>query len=422
MIETRDYQVNAVTNARKYNWQGLLEMATGTGKTFTSLMIANDFFDIKGKIFNIILVPYVHLMEQWEKSVEFFDFEKILVVSGGYKINNEKIKLVMRDFYRGFSKKVSLIISYNSFLNEEFQKNLKVLQKDLFLIADECHNFGTKQYIERNFEYIPYRLGLSATPIRKYDDFGSSYINTFFKNQILTFSLDEAIERNYLTPYKYKTIDTYLTFDEEEEYIRLSEIIRKLQFAVENGAADPDDLKSFLIARSNIVKRASNKITSLINHLKHRDLKNLQHILIYCAPGTIDEVTREVANLGLHVHRFDHRVNQKDRQIILKSFDEEHLQVLLAMHCLDEGVDVPATREAYFLASTTNEREFIQRRGRVLRNAKGKDFATIYDFIIQPQDITLPGMKSLKENELKRIKEFAFSALNDIEVRKKYNF
>src|SRR5260370_41129158 len=152
------------------------------------------------------------------------------------------------------------------------------------------------------------------------------------------------------------------------------------------------------------------------------DLQNhIEHALFYCAPEQIDEVLHLLGwEKGLLVHRFTAEENTKERQQLLIDFADGKLQALVAMKCLDEGVDVPSTRTAYILASSSNPREFIQRRGRILRKAPGKEFSIIHDLIAVPPTIwtvgrdspTFGAERSIIRRELQRFKEFANPALN----------
>lgn len=422
MIKMRPYQKEAVLNAREMNWQGILEMATGTGKTYTSLFIAEDYFDRFGRSLVVIIVPFEHLIDQWIESLEFFGYDKVISLQGGYQRNQASLNESLNYYRRGFMDKLACVVTYASFTNDNFQKTLRHFKENLFLIADECHNFGTNAYVSRDFSYIPYRIGLSATPIRHFDEEGSEYIAQYFVNQIIDISLEDAIDAGYLTPYSYEYFFAHLTKEEHESYLKLTQRIAYYLEQEKLSNEEEIELKNLQITRSQIIKAAENKIDVLIKHLSSRDLGNLKHVLIYCAVGTIDEVTKRVSDLGLRVHIFDHRVKSKKRQAILKAFDEGHIQVILAMHCLDEGVDVPATKEAYFLASTSNPREFIQRRGRVLRTYPGKTQAKIYDFITLAPIEMLGYSKTILSKELPRFIEFSHAAMNKYEIFNKMFF
>ncbi len=152
----------------------------------------------------------------------------------------------------------------------------------------------------------------------------------------------------------------------------------------------------------------------------------LHHTLFYCAPGRIVLVYELLADLGLRIAKFTAEESTAERQELLKMFASGHLQALVAMKCLDEGVDVPSTRSAYILASSSNPKEFIQRRGRILRQSPSKEHAEIHDLITVPRidyrqypTATFCTERKIIGRELERFNEFAGMALNEFEARNK---
>lgn len=225
-----------------------------------------------------------------------------------------------------------------------------------------------------------------------------------------------------------------LTPDELGEYEKLTQKIARLF----EGGAEPDDdpaLAHLLRRRAEILNKASNKIGALAELIEKE--QDIHHALFYCVPGQIDEVTQLLGNkFSIRNHRFTVEESAAERKQLLDSFAKGELQALVAIRCLDEGVDVPATRVAYLLASSSNPREFIQRRGRILRKAPGKDHAIIHDMITVPSlfnsarqspEVFNTERKILKK-ELARFREFADSAENRFQANqviwdmvKKYN-
>ena len=203
--------------------------------------------------------------------------------------------------------------------------------------------------------------------------------------------------------------------------------------------------KMLLIKRARLVAGANEKIMKLKEHINpYLDDK---HMLIYCGATTmkdvdykeklptvddirqIDIVSDLLGNeLGMKVSKFTSEENAEEREIIKKEFaDGKHLQALIAIRCLDEGVNIPSIKTAFIMASSTNPKEYIQRRGRVLRTYRDKDFATIYDFITLPipldnissysEDI-IESVKSLAIREMVRMKDFASISENPSVVDK----
>lgn len=271
-----------------------------------------------------------------------------------------------------------------TFRDSDFQRIVERLHRQpALLIADEVHHLGAAQSRANLPLAISCRLGLSATPDRWFDDVGTDALRVYFSETVFEYPLEEAIGTT-LTHYRYYPQLVELTPDEMDEYQNLSEKIGKLIGS--DDTEKEDVLEMLLIKRARLLNAAENKLERLSQLLT--TIGDLSHALFYCAPEQIDEVCRLVGWYhGLLIHTFTAEESNDERQQLLADFASGHLQGLVAMKCLDEGVDVPGTRIAFFLASSTNPREFIQRRGCILRKAPGKDEAVIYDLIaIPPQN------------------------------------
>jgi superfamily II DNA or RNA helicase len=257
-------------------------------------------------------------------------------------------------------------------------------------------------------------LALSATPDRWFDDLGTVALRDYFGETVYAFPLEQAIGVS-LTHYYYYPHFVALTDDEMERYEELS--VRIARLAHREDDEGQQALRMLLIRRADLLNRAVNKLKALAELVDLSD--EIEHALFYCAPGQIDEVVRLLGwEKGLRVHTFTAEEAANERQQLLKDFANGDLQGLVAMKCLDEGVDVPTTRTAFFLASSSNPREFVQRRGRVLRRAPGKEFSVIYDLVATPPVTSSPDPavfqveRSILRRELQRFKEFANPARN----------
>lgn len=245
------------------------------------------------------------------------------------------------------------------------------------------------------------------------DDEGTAHLRAYFGETVFAYTLEQAIG-TVLTPYVYYPSLVELTADEFAEYQELSTKIARL--AASDRTDHQEAVELLLIKRARLLNAAENKLVRL-SELLHR-IPKLHHALFYCAPEQIDAVTRLLGwEHNLQIHRFTAQEPNDERQRLLDEFTRGQLQGLVAMKCLDEGVDVPATRTAFILASSSNPREFIQRRGRILRRAPGKDEAVIYDLIaVPPQNRydtgTANAERSIIQHELHRFREFAASARN----------
>lgn len=401
-------------------------MATGTGKTVTSLSAAVNRLEILKKLCLIILVPYLHLLDQWRRNCEEFGFLPILC-SGEHRGWQQNVQSKIQDLNFGAISNICIIAVHDTGASKKFGKCVKRLPKDYtMLIGDEVHALGSPTMQRAFLGQAAMRLGLSATPKRWFDEAGTEVIFSYFETVCFELTIDQAIGK-YLTPYLYHPVPVYLSQNEMAEYEDLTRKISVFGQKSEKDTESEETLKKLLIKRAKIIASTEEKIPKLLSILKEnikkakKEGKEIRNILIYCAPGLHKDVLVAVSKLRLRCHEFVHTVSISDRERILKQFAEGIIQVLVAIKCLDEGVDVPSTRTAFFLASTTNPREFVQRRGRVLRLAKEKNKAELYDFIVMPEipseTFNRETGKSLLRREMPRFAEFSSSALNEFEAR-----
>ena len=422
-IVLRKYQSEAIDAWFENGCRGLWEMATGTGKTITALSALAKLREEKEHLFVLIACPYQHLVDQWYKEAVRFGFEPILAYKNSATWVNRLNTALVRYNY-GVRDVVCTITTQTTFIAETMQKLLSKLKRSAVLIADEVHHLGAERSRERLSDVFNYRLGLSATPNRWFDDAGTTALKTYFGDTVYEFPLNKAIKNGYLCPYYYHPHLVELTDEEFEAYEGLTERISKLYHQVESGEIS-DALERLLIKRAMLLNRAENKLTKLAELLTDKT-DSLHHTLFYCAPGRIALVLELLTTLGLRIAKFTAEESAAERQELLKMFASGHLQALVAMRCLDEGVDVPSTRTAYILASSSNPKEFIQRRGRILRQSSGKEHAEIHDLIAVPPidyrqypTATFRTERKIVGRELERFNEFAGMALNKFEARDK---
>lgn len=426
--ELRPYQKNAIENWFESNCKGFFEMATGTGKTFTAISAINKLLQKNERICFIVLVPYKHLAVQWITELKENGYDPIPCFENKHdwlmRFNSEINKYKSKQI-----SKLCIVALYATASNNEFQEIIqtKFNRFKWLLVADEAHNAGSSNYKKTLFQSSIYRIGLSATPIRWYDESGSALIQKYFEKTVITYPLSKAIDKNMLTHYEYYPITVELSDTELEEYERLSDWIARISAKKTKSKEDEDKLESLLLRRSDLVAKAQNKLPRLIELVKqHRQEaldagKEYKYNLFYAAKGEYKKVMAALAEVGLKVHEFVGTIPNKDRPKILESFANGDIDGIVAIRCLDEGVDVPATQRAYIMSSTTNPKEFIQRRGRILRLSDNKVKAYIYDFIVGPWTIAqYPNKKiavSLLNRELPRFAEFNDCADNKSRAR-----
>lgn len=413
-LNLRDYQKDAISAWKENNWTGLLEMATGTGKTITSLAASISLIEKEKRLALIILCPYQHLVDQWCDVAKEFGYLPIRA----YKSRNkwlDKLREKVVFYNHKHIDFLCVVTTHDTFGREHFQEIINEIKSPKLLIADEVHHLGSSSRRGLLPQSFSKRLALSATPDRWFDDEGTQELRNYFGNTVFELSLADAIGLS-LTPYYYYPVLVELNDEEMEDYKVLSKKIGQLM--AQNKDESDEYLTQLLIKRSKILNSAKNKIPALEKLIDQE--KNIRDTLIYCAPGgQIDDVMQLVGvQKRIRAHRFTANEDVSTRKDLLERFSNGDLQILAAMKCLDEGVDIPSTRTAFILASSSNPREFIQRRGRVLRMHPGKDYANVYDFITIPppmsdlDEFSIRAEQSILKRELKRLVEFADSANN----------
>ncbi|ALC90609.1 hypothetical protein AM500_13045 [Bacillus sp. FJAT-18017] len=424
----RDYQKDAVESWFKNNGRGLLEMATGTGKTITALTAASMLYKLKRvkKLATIIVCPYKHLVDQWENEARTFNM-KPLVAYQSRNLWEGRLNQYVTAFNTDIIQHFSLVTTVSTFMSKPMQALLDSLHGEVMIIADEAHHLGAKNIKKCLPMHYPYRLALSATPQRWFDEEGTEDLLSYFGSKVVfQYGLDKAIENKFLTEYFYHPHIVFLDEDESEHYFELTKKIARMYPSDGDFKNASDSLQGLLIERARIMSRARGKLTLLKELMKTK--KSESYNIVYCGDSSvdgekqIDAVIRMLGkDLNMKVHSFTSREDQQERQRLLKRFESGELQTLVAIKCLDEGVDVPATQTAFIMASSTNPREFIQRRGRVLRKHPKKHYSYIHDFLVLPRNLkevsildaaTFNIERNMVKRELNRFSEFSQLALN----------
>jgi superfamily II DNA or RNA helicase len=418
-ISLRPYQRQAVDNWFENRKRGLLRMATGTGKTFTALGAMDEFLETRSDpTLVVIAVPYTHLADQWREEIAKFGYNnpKFLYGSANAEWKGD-LSRILSDLTLGMGSNQLIITTHTTLASDYFRDQIERSDCDALLIADEVHGLGSEHQRKALLDEYEYRIGLSATPERHYDEEGSEYILDYFGGIVFEYGLGEAIPE-FLTPYDYYPTIVELTEEELEDYNNLS---KRLATAAASDDADEELVNRLAMKRANIVKSAENKYVSLQSVLSK--IGEPDHLLVYTNSQQIDHVQDILNEVGIRQHKFTYREDNDERQRLLNSFDEGEIDSLVAMRCLDEGVDVPSTKQAILMSNTGNPMQFIQRRGRVLRQYPGKEKAIIYDFIVVPtmnptKDIA-ESEKGILRKELRRFEEFAENARNEHGARNK---
>lgn len=440
----RPYQKIAYDKWMLNNFKGMFAMATGTGKTITSLNCLFEIYKETGSYKTLILVPTMSLVEQWVKECIKFNFKDNIVKV--YSLNNWQSELSRLETLKLLKKESSFVIiaTYASFVTTRFQRCLAELPEETLLIADECHNMGSSS-VMKTLQSINFnkRIGLSATPERQYQEDINSTLRNFFcesieNEYVFSYTMEEAIknEPKALSPYRYYPVIVRLTDSEFRKYVDFTKRINTMR------PKDDEEREIFnrlCIARQRVIHKAENKLDAFKSILKEEYGKrnNLKFTLVYVPEGLADEdvvfdpmkndvnletdsdrnllnrYTMTIAQLfdNVTVKQFIGSTLSDDRKKIINDFADGTLQVITSMKCLDEGIDIPRAEMAIFCASTGNPRQFIQRRGRVLRLAKGKEEAVIYDLVVVPDPCGDESLFRIEQGEvakeLRRIRDFS---------------
>ena len=411
----RDYQNDAIGAWLANSGRGIFEMATATGKTFAALGCLTELLKKDPKLVVVITCPFTHLIEQWKQNLKIFGFNCIEAFADSSSWENRLANNVF-DYNNGSIQTLVVVTTHDTFSSEKLMNILRPISGRILLIADEVHGLGSPERRKGLMSIYNFRLGLSATPTRWFDEEGTEIIMDFFEKVVFEFPLGKAIESGYLSRYDYYPYLVELTLSEFEEYQKLTKKIAAEYQKTKDKVRRSELLNLYCIIRQKIIVNASEKY-KVFNQILD-DLNDFSHCLIYCSPQQIEGVQDILNQRGIVQHKFTAEEDPKERKELLGSFAKGHYKALVAMKCLDEGVDVPSTRIAIIMASSTNPREFIQRRGRILRLSLGKDMATIYDIIVVP---TISGSidpefyeleAKIMMSELRRYSEFARSAVN----------
>lgn len=436
----REYQKNAIESWRDHGYHGIFDMATGTGKTYTGLGAVVRLFEEKKRLAIIIVCPYQHLVEQWVEDIQLFNMTPTIGYSASTQKNwKKRLENDVLDFSIGVIDTFCFVTTNATYSTKFVSELMMSLGSDTLLLVDEAHNLGSSSLRKCLYPNIDYRLALSATIDRHGDEEGTQVLKDYFGEKCIEYDLNRAIKEKKLTPYYYYPVVVYLDDEEMEKYKEISYLVSKECHKDKRGKLNITEKgKRLLLQRARIVAGAKSKLDALRKLMEKYRYDT--HMLIYCgttrvqifsedASGADEEGERQIEvvskilgnEFGMKVTHFTANESVEEREVIKRRFSTaEPYQAIVAIKCLDEGVNIPSIKTAFILASTTNPKEYIQRRGRVLRLAKDKPYAVIYDFVtltrpldeVNPYSPDYSCERALAKRELMRIKEFGKIAKN----------
>jgi superfamily II DNA or RNA helicase len=428
----RPYQLDAIKAWQDQGFKGILSMATGTGKTLTAIAAVKL---VKAKITGaavVITVPYQNLAVQWLEALR----DQGLDAFGVFDSHTNWYDRVKTQFsaarYSEAAPMACLVCVNASFKDERFQNLLALLEHSKeanhLLVVDECHHFNKPEHLSKLSDLFTLRLGLSATPYDQFSDVDEGqHLARYFGKIAFEFPLRRAIQEGFLTKYRYHMFRCKLDADETDRYAQLTHEIIKIAGSDERFS--PQTLAKVqpkLLARARIVGAAKDKLHKLQTHLHQLGLT--PYTLFYCGDGAVEDegewnrqievVSQMLHQLGWRTSRITAEESLKTREQLLDMLRNRSIDAVVSIKVLDEGIDVPACQSAYLLASQSSNRQWIQRRGRVLRLSEGKKMADIYDFLVLGGTSEARSLKSLARKELKRAQQFGVDAFNAEDVMK----
>lgn len=430
----RPYQEEAKTNWNNNNHTGFFVMATGTGKTITSLYTIKDLVT-EEKVFTVIAVPYKHLVSQWaEDAKEFFPDAHIVCVHGEIKDAETKIYASYLSSKSSY-KPLIIITTIKSFFLKKYVNLYDKIEYKKLLIVDEAHNFYNSLSDELSAKYV-YKLGLSATPVFGTDEEKTKILLNWFGGKVIDFPIEKAIGK-YLVNYEYHPIFVYATEEDETKFAKYTQMMLSAFDSKSGKIIDEEKFTIGYRGRLKAISMAEEKlenISKIFNEIEDKD-----HTIIYCSDGKVNTEQEEIRHLeyvlslinnsilplgpSVKASKFTATEDINTRLQLIDNFNKGKINYLVAIRCLDEGINIPSIKSALILSSNDNYREFVQRRGRILRlytdpdTHQEKQKSDIYDVIVLPSTEN----KSFIEIELRRFYEYSRLALNSNSLNKQLN-
>ena len=437
------YQKEALENWKKYGFSMLFEMATGTGKTRTAIAGFNYVKHKHSRTITIIACPQNALAKQWkENEVASFNlnYDKEIIIDGTVPNWKSLLKDVCLENGAGFADHCIVYTTHNTASSDSFISiliNNKSPKTVLTFVGDEVHWLGAKKLRKALLPIYEYRIGLSATPSRWFDDVGTRLLENYFGNNHYEFTLKDALAeinpitgKHFLVDYMYLLSRIKLNEEEGQRYAELTEKISKLYRLKDSDPEAAEAYDRLLQKRAEIIKNAENKYLILSNILnKMIDEGQLENLLIFVSPQQKTKVLEILESKGVVHHQLTQEEGNAprkeysgltERQYIIKLFKENKYQALVAIKCLDEGIDIPSACRGILMASSTNPREYVQRIGRIIRQDKDKKLAYLYDICVESSSSLNEDLQDIdakiRANECKRLQEISENAINSIDA------
>lgn len=434
------YQKDAINKWKDNNYKLLFQMATGTGKTRTAIGCTVESLNISNKLLIIVSCPQGTLSLQWKREIDELNLgiDYSEVIDGTNKKWKDNLEEILLKISIGYYDTAIIYTTHITCSKEDFIQRLKKRKSNIktLFIGDEVHGLGATKTRLGLLEEYDYRVGLSATPSRWFDESGTYLLEEYFGNESFEFSISDALTtinpltgKTFLVNYYYNIEFVKLDDDEIQSYKKLSSDIRKLKLCKQKSEDYADIIERLLFKRANIIKNAINKYEKLQEIL--HNMEKIEDLIIFVSSEQLEGVLKILSDMKVPAHKLTQNEGTTpnpiyngltEREYIINKFKERKYKVLVAIKCLDEGIDIPSASKAILMANSTNPREYVQRIGRVIRQNKDKKYAVIYDISIEPsynriddEDIrTFEKMVCAKERI--RLEEIALNAINNADA------
>lgn len=357
---------------------GILAMATGTGKTVTAMKIINKLFD-SGEIRRVVITMYGNdLLDQWAIQIrENYKNKQI-----NYHYASQKM---MKDFVMHPDDSI-LILSRDarnlSKLLDLFDRLPGDYRNDTLFVFDEVHGAGSNTFVENlsgRLSPYRYRLGLSATPEREYDEAGNDFLLNEIGEVIFEFTLQDAIQKGILCEFNYIPLPYVLS---DEEKLKKRKIIAAFNAKKESG--EPVDEKDMFTQLALVNKTAVNKLEEFESLISQRP-ELLQKCIIFVQTMEYGAKLQEI--LVRYSDKY-HTYYADDEKINLENFAAGKIDCLLTCKKVSEGIDISSVTNIILFSSDRSRLVTTQRIGRALRLDKNnpEKKATVVDFVIEDSE------------------------------------
>lgn len=441
------YQAEALNLWKDNHYQLLFEMATGTGKTRTAIAGIKYLNQVRKKLITIISTPQNTLSKQWKNEIEAqgLNFDENLIVDGSVPKWESVLTRTLLKNSAGLSNHVCIYTTHVTASSDKFTSSVSVYlssDTEVLFVGDETHWLGARKLQKALLPCYKYRIGLSATPSRWFDDIGTKRLVDYYGNKNFEFTIKDALteynpvtKKHFLVNYNYNISTVSLDEYETDIYKELTVKISKLWKAKEKDSDAGLALERLLEKRSNIIKNASAKYEQLECILAGMEKKGrIENTIIFVSPQQMEMTLAILARKGVMFHKLTEKEgtkperrfgNKSEREHIISKFKTCDYQVLVAIKCMDEGIDIPTASTGILMASSTNPREYIQRVGRIIRQSPNKQMTTLYDICVDTissiDESSINLERKIREKEQLRLKEIAENAINSIDALKIIN-